>query len=295
MENEDIRDKLSKLFSNPKTYIISTIICIGIWLLSLCITKVAPGEVGVVVNQLAENAIDDKELHVGIHFIKPWKTVYKFPIYEQNHQWTDTDNFNFQTLEGLAVNADIGITFNLEQNKIPQLFYKYRRGIDEITHVFIKNSIRDSMNRVASRMLIEDLYGSKKEEFFRLVHKDVVNELKPLGFNISRIFIIGKFNVPALVMEALNKKIEATQRAQQRENELRESEAQAKKEVAISYGKSQSKIIEAKATAEGNTIISKSLTPELLKWKTLDKWDGKLPTAMGGEAASFLIDLKNNR
>lgn len=257
-----------------------------------CINRVAPGEVGVVVNQLNDDAIENKELHVGFHFTAPWKFIYKFPIYEQNHQWTGDDGFNFQTLEGLAVNADIGITFSLEQNKIPQLFYKYRRGIDEITHVFIKNSIRDTMNRVASRMLIEDLYGSKKEEFFNLVHKEVVNELKPLGFNISRIFIIGKFNVPELVMEALNKKIEATQRAQQRENELRESEAQAKKEMAIAYGKSQSRVIEAKAAAEGNALISRSLTPELLKWQALEKWDGKLPNAMGSEGVNFLIDLK---
>jgi regulator of protease activity HflC (stomatin/prohibitin superfamily) len=270
---------------------------VGVLLISMSFyCRIKPGEVGVVVDLFgSDKGVENKEITLGIHSIPPWKDVYKFPIFEQNHQWVNEDGFNFQTSEGLSVHADIGITFNLESNKVHELFCKYRRGMDEITHLFIKNTIRDAMNKVASRMKIEDLYGPKKEEFFQEVHQVVSKELLPIGFNISRIFIIGKFGVPDLVMEALNKKIEATQRAQQRENELRESEAQAKKEVAIAEGASKSKLISAKAEAEANEMIAKSLTKELLKWQSLTKWDGKLPNAMGGEGVSFLFDVKNSK
>lgn len=266
--------------------------------------RIKPGEVGVCVNLLGDSkGIENKELTVGLHFVAPWKSVYKFPIYEQNHQWLDEEGFNFQTSEGLSVHANIGINYNLEPTKIHDLFYKYRRGMEEITHLFIKNNIRDAMNRVASKLSIEDLYGPKKELFFSEVQQIVSSELTPMGFNISHIFIIGKFEVPIIVMEALNKKIEATQRAQQRENELRESEAQAKKEIAITEGKSKSKIIEAKAEAEklvieakaraeANNLITSSLTKELIKWESVNKWNGVLPHAVTGESTSFLLDLK---
>lgn len=259
---------------------------------------------GVVVDLIGSTrGVETKELTVGFYFIPPWKNVYKFPIYEQNHQWIGQEGFSFQTSEGLSVNADIGITFNLEPNRIHELFSKYRRGMEEITHLFIRNSIRDSINRVASKMKIEDLIGSKKEEFFDLVQENVAQELKFIGFNISHIFVIGKFEVPDLVMQALNKKIEATQRAQQRENELRESEAQARKEMALAEGIGKSKIISAKAEAESliiaatskanaNNILSSSLTANLLKWQAIAQWDGKLPNALSGEGAGFLIDLK---
>lgn len=265
---------------------------------------IKPGEVGIIVDLFGSNrGVENKELTVGMHIVAPWKNVYKFPIFEQNHQWTGNDGFNFQTSEGLSVQADIGITFNLEPDKVHELFSKYRRGMEEITHLFIKNNIRDSINKIASRMKIEDLYGPKKEEFFEQVHNSVREELKPIGFNISHIFIIGKFAVPDVVMEALNKKIEATQRAQQRENELRESEAQAKKEMAQADGLGKSKIIAAKAAAESlrieakskadaNNMLSMSLNKDLLKWQAINQWDGKLPNAMGGEGTSFLIDLK---
>jgi len=266
--------------------------------------RIKPGEVGIVVDLFGTSrGVENKELTVGIHFIPPWKEVYEFPIFEQNHQWIGEEGFIFQTSEGLSVHADIGINFNLEPNKVHELFSKYRRGMKEITHLFIKNTIRDSINKLASKMKIEDLYGEKKEEFFEAVHKSVQEELKPIGFNISHIFIIGKFGVPDVVMTALNLKIEATQRAQQRENELRESEAQAKKEMAKAEGVGKSLVIAAKAEAESliieatskanaNNMLSRSLTSDLLKWQAINRWDGKLPTALSGEGASFLIDLK---
>lgn len=257
-----------------------------------CISFIRPGEVGVVVNLFGDSK-DNKELDVGIRFTLPWQTVYKFPTYEQNHSWTDGDAFHFQTSEGLTVQANIGITYNLIPEKIPVLFAKYRKGLEEITHVFIKNCLRNAVNTYASQMNIEDLYGLKKEEFFKKVHAHATSELKDFGFNITHVFIIGEFIVPDLVKEALNKKIEAIQRAQQRENELREAKAQAEKEIAIAEGQGKSKIIAAKASADANNIISNSITPNLIKWTFIDKWDGKLPTAVSGETMNLLFDIKH--
>lgn len=297
-DDETIEAYINSKTSLIKWGIIGVILFIFTYI--FCISWISPGEVGIAVNTLgSDKGVEDKELTVGIHFTAPWKSIYKFPIYEQNHQWSGSDAFSFQTTEGLSVKADIGINFHLEPTHIHQLFYRYRRGMDEITHLFIKNNIRNSINRVASKMRIEDLIGPKKDEFFDLVQKTVSEELKPIGFVISHVFLIGKFEIPELVMEALNKKIEATQRAQQRENELREAEAQAKKEIALAEGRGKSHVISAKAKAEANNVLAASITSDLIKWEALtklgdalNKWDGKLPSAISGESASFLMDLR---
>lgn len=283
-------------------------ITIGCWILLAfgCLQRINPGEVGVVVN-LAGNdkGVEGEELKVGFHLISPWKEVYKFPIYEQNHQWVESEGFSFQTQEGLSVHADIGITFNLMPDRVHELFCKYRRGMQEITDLFIRNNVRDAINRFASRMKIEDLYGPKKEDFFKDVLEQINKELKPLGFNISHLYIIGKFGVPDNVKDALNRKIEAIQRAQQRENELREAEAEAKKAVAITEGLARSKminakadadslLIESKAKAEANKMLSQSLSKELLEWQSINKWDGKLPSAMSGGQMPFILQHKGN-
>jgi regulator of protease activity HflC (stomatin/prohibitin superfamily) len=238
---------------------------------------ISPGYVGVVIDLLGDNkGIETKELHVGMHWIAPWKNVYQFPIFEQNNIWEDEEGFNFQTSEGMAVSADVGITYHLRPECIPHIFQKYRRGMYEITHIFIRNYIRDAINKSASKTKIEDLY-SGKESFFQDVESHVRQDLSPLGIELSRIYLIGRFHFPQNVITALNSKIEANQRAQQRENELREAEAEAKKQIAKAEGQAKCAILQAESEAKANNLLSQSVTSDLIKWQAIQKWDGKLP------------------
>lgn len=257
----------------------------------MCFTMISPGYVGVVVNLFGDSkGVMPQELHVGAHWIAPWKKIYEFPIFEQNITWEGKNGFNFQTKEGMAVHGDVGITFHLSPDHVPIIFQRYRRGMDEISHVFIRNYIRDAINLCASKIEIESLYSSGKEEFFRMTQELVQRDLKPLGIEVNRIYLMGRFAFPENVIMALNAKIEATQRAQQRENELREAEAQARKEVATAEGRAKCVIMEAEAESEANNIINFSLTPELIEWQKIQKWDGKLPTVTG--AATPMVVIK---
>ncbi len=259
------------------------------WL--FCFKMISPGYVGVVVDLLGdERGVEAKELHVGMHWIAPWRSVYQFPIFEQNDTWEgEREGFNFQTSEGMAVSADIGITYHLRSTSIPLIFQRYRRGMDEITHVFIRNYIRDAINKSASKTRIEDLY-SGKEFFFEDVEKHVREDLSPIGIELTRIYLIGRFHFPQTVISALNAKIEAMQRAQQRENELREAEAEAKKQIAKAEGQARCGILQAESESKANLLLSQSVTPELIQWQAVQKWDGKLPSVTGG--ATPFIQLK---
>ena len=272
--------------------LICAFVLLFIWY-AMFVTRIPPGSVGVVVNMMGnEQGVESKELHVGIHVIAPWKDVYKFPTFEQNHTWENREGFVFQTQEGLAVAADIGITFNLKPEYIPVLFQKYRRGMDEITDIFIHNNVRDAINRTGAHFKVEELYGPSKDRFLDEVQKVVSDEMAGLGINISRIYLIGRLHFPDTVVAALNAKIEATQRAQQRENELREAEAEAKKQIAAAQGRAESVLVEARSKAEANILLSKSVTPQLIQYQAVQKWDGELPHVLGADMP-FMIQLKD--
>jgi regulator of protease activity HflC (stomatin/prohibitin superfamily) len=256
-----------------------------------CFKMISPGYVGVVVDLLGDKkGVEAKELHVGMHWIAPWRTVYQFPIFEQNDTWEgEREGFNFQTSEGMAVSADIGITYHLRPESIPLIFQRYRRGMDEITNVFIRNYIRDAVNKSASHTRIEDLY-SGKESFFEDVEKHVREDLSPIGIQLSRIYLIGRFHFPSNVIAALNSKIEANQRAQQRENELREAEAEAKKQIAKAEGQARCAIVQAESEAKANSLLSQSVTEALIQWQAVQKWDGHMPHVTSG--AMPFIEVK---
>lgn len=253
---------------------------------------IPPGYVGIVVNMFgSEKGVEERELQVGAHLVLPWKMIYRFPVFEQNHLWEGHQKFTFQTSEGLVVEADVGITYHLEASKVYLLFAKYRRGMEEITDVFIRNFTRDAINRFASKLKIEDLYGTAKEKFFDDVQSLVRHDLQDLGIIVERIYLVGNFHFPSSVVKALNAKIEAVQRAQQRENELRESEAEAKKQMARAHGEAESALIRAKAQAESNRIVAESLTSELIYWQGVQKWNGQLPSAVGNQGLMMPLML----
>jgi regulator of protease activity HflC (stomatin/prohibitin superfamily) len=123
------------------------------------------------------------------------------------------------------------------------------------------------------------------------VLEKVRGTVAPIGILVDDIYLVNSIRLPDNVVKALNSKIEATQRAQQRENELREAEAESKKTVAIAEGAAAALLTTAKAQAESNSILSKSLTPELVELKRIEKWNGATPTVMGSNS-STILDLK---
>lgn len=254
---------------------------------------ISPGYTGIVVNLFGDDkGASGRELPVGMHWVAPWKRVYKFPMFEQNHIWDHDKSFTFQSGEGLNVNADMGISYHLEPGKVHTLFAKYRRGLDEISDIFIRNYARDAIAKAASKLKVEDLYGTEKQHFMESVQQELKDDLIQMGITIDRLYLIGTLHFPQQVVIALNSKIEATQRAQQRENELREAQAQAQKEIAAAQGEAQRKklsseaeaaatTIKAKAEAEANRLVTESLSKEIITYEAIKRWDGKLPQFMG--------------
>lgn len=241
--------------------------------------KVPAGYVGVKVYLLGSSRGDIEVITTGRHLILWNEELHLFPVFQQNYTWTrantesspTNESFDFQTRDGLEVNADIGISYTLQKEKIGEIFRKYRRGVDEITNTYLRNIVRDAINMEASKLAIDSLYGPGKQDFISKVQQRVSAQVNPIGIIVDKIYLIGNFRLPQSVVEALNLKITATQRALQRENELREAEAEGRKRV-----------VQAQAEAEALRIKNAELTPALLQYEALQKWDGKLPQATGG-------------
>lgn len=90
---------------------------------------------------------------------------------------------------------------------------------------------------------------------------------------------------------ALNAKVEATQQAQQRQNEVATAKAEADKKIEAARGEAESIRLRAEAQAAANEKLARSLTPSLVQYTALQKWNGELPKFTGNGAIP-LIDLK---
>lgn len=278
------------------------ILCVVMILCVVGCSYVEPGYVGIKVNKLGgDKGVNSQELPVGRYWIGWNEELYTFPTFSQTQVWTkdntegspNDDSFTFQTKEGLSVNADLGITYSLESQKVPLIFQKYRKGIDEITHTYLRNMVRDAIVKQASSREIESVYGTGKAELMDAVQKQVIEETLPIGIVIEKIYLIGELRLPQVVTNAINAKIGATQMAAQRENEVAQSKAEADKKIAEARGEAESKLLVAEAEAKSIKIKGDALAqnPKLVELSAVEKWNGVLPQYMLGGGSTPFINI----
>ncbi|MHC3921483.1 transposase [Alcaligenes faecalis] len=251
----------------------------AVGLLAAC-SKVPAGHVGVKVHLLGgEKGVDTEELGVGRYWVGWNEDLFLFPTFTQNHTWTDKERLSFQTVEGLAVSADVGISYHVNPAKVTSVFQKYRKGIDEITDIYLRNMVRDALVKRASSLGIESVYGAGKASLIEQVQADVAGQTGDIGITIEKIYWVGELGLPETVVGSINAKIQATQMAAQRQNEVAQARAEAEKAVAAAKGEAEARLTLATAEADAIRIKGDALrqNPGVVSLSAIEKWDGKLP------------------
>lgn len=247
---------------------------------------VGPGEEGVRVTTIGSSRGVDGPLAQGYYYTGMTSSVYSFPTFTQNYNWDEknAEQITFSDMGGLSVTTDIGISYHVQPGKVVPLFLKYRKGIDEITNIYLHNMVRDALIEEGSKHPIEYIYGVGRPAIITAVQKMVQDQVTPIGIEVEKIYWIGKLGLPDAVTTSINSKIQADQIAQQKQNELAQEQADAKKVSAKADGEAARITATANAQAAANRTLAQSLTPELVEYQRVLKWNGQLPTYQGGGA-----------
>ena len=272
------------------------LMCVALGGLAAC-SYVPAGNVGIKVNLLGgEKGVESEVLGVGRYWVGWNEELYVFPTFMQNYVWTagvdegspNDESISFQTADGMTANADIGISYSIDPEKVSIIFQTYRRGVEEITDTFLRNMVRDALVKQSSNKPIEYVYGAGKSELLASVQKDVSDQVVSLGINIGKIYWIGEIRLPPTVIDSINAKNAATQMAQQRQNEVAQAKAEADKKIEDARGEAESILRVAEAQAKANKLLAESLTTEFVQYQAITKWDGQLPKMTGSAAVPFI-------
>lgn len=274
-------------------------------------TRIDAGQAGIVVHLAGDQrGVDDLPVQTGWVFYNPIGTsVFEYPTFMQTVQWTKdvhegnpaNEEITFTTKEGLVVSADVSLSYQLQWDKIPAFYVKFRTDdLGRFTHGFLRNVTRDQFNEVASHYPIESIVGDN-EKFVAEVRARLAQAVSGIGCEVQQFGFIGAPRPPANVIAAINAKIGATQLAMQAENEVRRVRAEAEKRVAEAEGAARAAIAQAEGEAKArritadseaytNVTVSRSITPALVEYLRAKKWDGRVPQVTG--AGSTFVNLK---
>lgn len=256
------------------------------------INTVQAGYVGVRVNLYADKGVQNEVVGTGRYFIGINEKLYQFPTFNQlkNYEFP----FTFQTSDAMDVRANVGVEYNIDPAKVATVFTTYRKGIDEITDVNLRQYISDALIKNAVSMDINQLTQGGKTKLLESVTADIRKKLDPVGVRIVKLSWMTDLRYPEQVRQSINAKIEATQRALLRENEVAQSKAEAEKVRVAAQGEADARLTRARAEAEAIAIKAKALrdNPGILQLNAIDKWNGVLPVYMTDSATVPFVPVK---
>jgi regulator of protease activity HflC (stomatin/prohibitin superfamily) len=288
--NTEGRQKLKRLV------FVAMILVVALFLLPSTFTYINPGHVGIVIHR-AGGGVDPHPLGPGVHTRVPFATgIEEYPVFLKTvvlarsniEGSTSNDEINVNSVEGQPLSLDVSLSFELDPTQTPKLYSTFRTDIDQITHGFVKQAIRQSLQEVVGTEPIADIIGPKKAEATNRSRALIAQRLQPYGFEVKQ-FTINELRAPAAVMEAINQKNVMQQQALTAQNELQKNTFQAQGDSIKAAGRAKAITAEAEAQARANQLLAQSITPTLVQYELSKKWNGQMPQVTGG--ATPLLQL----
>ncbi len=226
-----------------------------------CITTIATGEVGI---KTTWNKITNVNMKEGIQFKYPWQKVIKMNIKVQKYE--NDKSMETSTKDMQVVNSVIvSLNYQLDENKVTDMYRKVGEKYDSIV---LEPAIQEAIKSAISLYNAEELV-TKRSEVSNTILETVSSKVKDYGLNIISVSL-KNFDFSEEYNQSIERKTIAEQNALTAEQELKTSEANAKK-----------KVIEAQAEADANNIKNSTITDEILTQQFIEKWNGELPKVMG--------------
>lgn len=265
-------------------------------LLRPTVTYIEPGHVGIVIHR-AGGGVDPQPLGPGFHVRNPMLTqIQEYPTFMQTLVLTkdsregssDNDEINVNSVEGQPLSLDVSMSFELNPQKVPQLYQTFRTDVSTISHGFIKQAIRQSLQEVVGGEEIAAILGPKKAEVVTRTQMQLQKRLDAYGIEVKQ-FTLNEFRAPKAVMDAISLKNVMQQQALTAQNELQKNTFQAQGDSIKAAGRAKAIMAEAEAQAKANELLSRSITSTLVQYEMTKRWNGQMPQVTGGAMPMFQL------
>jgi regulator of protease activity HflC (stomatin/prohibitin superfamily) len=273
-----------------------------------CTTRIGPGMVGIEVDQSgSQRGVQDLQLKTGRVWYNPYSTsIIEYPTYMQSVTWTAAINegnpmneeITFNTKDSMTVRGDFNLSYTLLADKVPSFYVKFRSDdLKTFNDGFLHSVARTCINDTAGSYNIEQIMGDNGP-WLKDSQRCLDQKLDQYGVKIEQFGIIGSPRPPDQVIQSINMKVQATQLALQKQNEVAQATADAQKAVAVATGDANAQVARAKGEADANRIKSSSIDDKLIRWYQLTnqhdmiwKWNGQRPNVEAGNGAGLLLQL----
>jgi len=238
---------------------------------------VPAGHRGVV---LWWGSVEKRIMGEGLNFKVPIaETVIKVDVKVQPHPFKEIDasSKEYQNVKMTGM-----MNFHVDPAYVNDLYQKV--GLDFADKV-IDPAFNDFVKEVVPTYPIGEILPKREEIRKRAMTK--------LGDNLSRYHIIvddiyfANIRFSPEYEGAIEAKQVAQQQVETQKQVLAQREIEAQQKVATAKGEAESILVVAQGQAKANDALSRSISPILVQYKGVEKWNGVLPQ-VSGAAVPFI-------
>ena len=275
-----------------------------VWVGMNCYTTVSPGH-----NKVATlfGEIRPKPLAEGFHLVNPLLKFHTYDLRVHTETWSKVQ---VPSQDKLKTSMDISVTFRINPAHTPTML-KETGTLSDVVVKLVTPKVR-SLLREAGKTVekSQDFYLDHIQRELQVFMEDGLTDYMAVKGIIVEAVLFRDITLPQVVTSAVIQTKERQEQLEREKAQLRIVEQQAQQQVKQAEAREQAAKSDANAKrtladaeayqiekladsqAKANTVLAKSVTPSLIKYNAIAKWNGAYPqTLMGGAPDGLILQL----
>ncbi len=251
--------------------------------------------------------VQPKPYPEGLHIVNPLLNFVSFDLRQLTYTW---EKVQVPSQDKLKTSMDISVTFRLDGDRTPQILQQTGM-LEDVVNKHVTPKVR-SLLREAGKTVkqSQDFYLDSVQQELQVYMEDGLKTyLEPKGVIVIAV-LFRDITLPNVVTSAVIQTKERQEQLEREKAQLMIVEQQAQQQVKNAEAREMAAIAdanakrtqadaeayriakEAEAQAKANELLAKSVTPVLIQYNAIQKWDGAYPkTLMGNKADGLILNL----
>jgi prohibitin 2 len=271
-QNTPIPKQLSKLA------VIVIIIACSVLLASYnAVYQVPAGHVGIVfrfgaiVNQTGE----------GLQIVWPWEKVVAASTQEQSRFYKDLSSFSKET-QNVYVAATVN--YHVSPNKIQEL---YRTVGPKYAEILIDPRVYQDFKDTTVQYNSVDI-APHRDQIRQTVRNRITDELEAHSIIVDDV-LLQNIHFDKQFEDAIENKQVQTQKALAAAEQVKIKHQEALQRIETAKGDAEAALVKAQKEAQANITLTKSITPQLIKYLTVQKLAPNVSVLMIPAGKQFIL------
>ncbi len=243
-------------------------------------TQVNAGNLGVVTKW---GEIQTDPLPEGIYFRTPVKTQI-INISARVHKILASSTASSKDLQ--VVSTQIALNYRLDPLQIVEIFRNIGTRV-VVEGTIIDPALQESVKKATAQYTAEQLI-TKRQEVKEAIALNITATLEKSKIVVTELSITD-FQFAPEYQAAVEAKQVAEQRALTARNDLARIKVEAEQVEAKAEGDALAMLARAGAEAKAQELLKRTITPDIVYLRAVEKWDGTQPLVVGEGGA--IIDL----